>query len=46
MDSMTKPGNLGRNSLRHIKTFISAVFKLAKQQGYYMGGEPCPRHGD
>ena len=30
MDSMTKPGNLGRNSLRHIKTFISAVFKLAK----------------
>jgi hypothetical protein len=30
-------GNLGRNSLKHIKTFISAVFKLAKQQGYFIG---------
>jgi len=40
MDSMSKPGTLGRNSLRHIKTFISAVFKLAKQQGYYMGENP------
>jgi integrase len=40
MDSMSKPGALGRNSLRHIKTFIGAVFKLAKQQGYYMGENP------
>ena len=24
----------------HIKTFMSAVFKLAKQQGYYTGENP------
>ena len=35
-----KAGTLSRNSLKHIKTFISAVFKLAKQQGYYMGENP------
>ncbi len=23
--------------LKHIKTFVNAVFKLAKQQGYYEG---------
>jgi integrase len=40
LDSMAKPGKLGRNTLRHIKTFISAVFKLAKQQGYYLNENP------
>jgi hypothetical protein len=40
LDSMAKPGTLGRNTLRHIKTFISAVFKLARQQGYYLNENP------
>ncbi len=34
------PRTLGRNTLKHIKTFVSAVFKLAKQQGYYEGRTP------
>ena len=25
---------------KHVKTFLSAVFKLAKQQGYYRGENP------
>lgn len=41
LDAIAAPGTLGRNSLKHIKTFISAVFKLAKQQGYYSGENPA-----
>ena len=41
LDSIASPGTLGRNSLKHIKTFISAVFKLARQQGYYAGENPA-----
>jgi hypothetical protein len=44
LDLIAKPGTLGRNSLKHIKTFLSAVFKFAKRQGYYLGGEPGPRY--
>lgn len=40
LDAIATPGTLGRNSLKHIKTFLSAVFKLAKQQGYYSGENP------
>jgi integrase len=40
LDSVARPGKLGRNSLKHIKTFVSAVFKLAKQQGYNSGENP------
>ena len=40
LDAIAAPGKLGRNSLKHIKTFLSAVFKLAKQQGYYTGENP------
>jgi hypothetical protein len=40
LDSIAKPSTLGRNSLKHIKTFISAVFKMAKQQGYFTGENP------
>ncbi|MGC2110251.1 MAG: tyrosine-type recombinase/integrase [Candidatus Korobacteraceae bacterium] len=40
LDSMGKAGTLGRNSLKHIKSFMSAIFKLAKQQGYYGGENP------
>jgi hypothetical protein len=37
---------LSRNTLKHIKSTISGVFTLAKQQDYFQGGEPCPRHCD
>jgi integrase len=40
LDAIAAPGMLGRNSLKHIKTFLSSVFKLAKQQGYYQGENP------
>jgi len=41
LDAIAFPGTLGRNSLKHIKTFVSAIFKLAKQQGYYSGENPA-----
>ena len=40
LDAIAAPGKLARNSLKHIKTFLSGVFKLAKQQGYYQGENP------
>jgi len=40
LDAIASPGTLGRNTLKHIKTFLSAVFKLAKQQGYFSGENP------
>lgn len=40
LDSIARPQKLNRNSLKHIKAFLSAIFKLAKQQGYYQGENP------
>jgi integrase len=40
LDSIASLGTLGRNTLKHIKTFLSAIFKLAKQQGYFSGENP------
>jgi len=31
---------LSRNTLKHIKSVLSAIFKLAKQQGYFEGENP------
>ena len=39
-------GTLSRNTLKHVKSVVSGIFTLAKQQDYFQGGEPCPRHGD
>lgn len=33
---------LSRNTLKHIKSVISGIFTLAKQQDYFQGGKPCP----
>jgi integrase len=33
--------NLSRNSLKHIKSVVSAIFRLAKGQGYYRGENPA-----
>jgi integrase len=35
---------LSRNSLRHVKSIVSGIFTLAKQQDYFEGGEPIPRN--
>jgi integrase len=40
MDDIALPGQLGRHSLKHIKSSLSAIFKLAKQQGYFAGENP------
>jgi len=37
LDDIARPGELSRNSLRHIKSSLSGIFKFAKQQGYYDG---------
>lgn len=41
LDDIAKPGTLSSNSLRHIKSHISAVFSYAKQQGYFDGENPA-----
>lgn len=41
LDSIASSATLSRNTLKHIKTFVSGVFKLAKQQGYYSGENPA-----
>jgi hypothetical protein len=40
LDDIAAPGQLGRRSLQHIKSSLSAIFKLAKQQGYFAGEIP------
>jgi integrase len=40
LDDIAAPGLLGRRSLQHIKSSLSAIFKLAKQQGYFAGENP------
>jgi integrase len=41
LDDVAKPGALSSNSLRHIKSQISAIFSYAKQQGYFDGENPA-----
>ena len=40
MDEIALPGTLGRRSLQHIKCSLSAIFKVAKQQGFFVGENP------
>jgi integrase len=40
LDDTALPGVLSRRSLQHIKCCLSAIFKLAKQQGYFVGENP------
>jgi integrase len=40
LDDIARPGELSRNSLSHIKSSLSGIFKFAKQQGYYDGENP------
>jgi integrase len=40
LNSIGKDGKLSRNTLRHIKSVVSAIFTLAKQQDYFQGENP------
>jgi integrase len=40
LDEIALPGSLSRRTLQHIKCSVSAIFKLAKQQGYFAGENP------
>jgi integrase len=40
LDDIAHPGILGKRTLQHIKCSLSAIFKLAKQQGYFVGESP------
>lgn len=40
LDAMAKTERFNINSLKHIKSFLSGIFRLADQQGYYDGASP------
>jgi integrase len=40
LDDIAHPGVLSKRTLQHIKCSLSAIFKLAKQHGYYVGENP------
>jgi len=40
LDAMAKTDRFNINSLKHIKSFLSGIFRLADQQGYYEGANP------
>src|ERR1019366_5246952 len=40
LDAIGGTGKLSRNSLHHIKSVISGIFTLAKQQDYFQGENP------
>jgi hypothetical protein len=44
LEEIAVASDLGRRSLQHIKSSLSAIFRLAKQQGHFVGGEPRPRY--
>ena len=40
LDGMAKTERFNNNSMKHIKSFLSGIFRLADQQGYYEGANP------
>jgi len=40
LEAMAKTDRFNVNSLKHIKSFLSGIFRLADQQGYYEGANP------
>lgn len=40
LDSMARTGRFNKLSMKHIKAFLSGVFRLAIQQDYYAGENP------
>jgi integrase len=39
LDEVAATGRFNKNSMKHIKAFLSGVFKLALQRGYYAGNQ-------
>lgn len=40
LDEMARTDRFNSNSMKHIKSFLSGIFRLADQQGYYEGPNP------
>jgi integrase len=40
LNQVAAPGKLSRNTLKHVKSVISGIFALAKQQDYFQGENP------
>src|SRR2546425_3017910 len=40
LDSLARSGRLNINSLKHAKSFLSGVFRVALQLDFYMGANP------
>jgi integrase len=40
LDAMAKTERFNSNSMKHIKSFLSGIFRLADQQGYFEGANP------
>ena len=40
LDAMAKTDRFNTNSMKHIKSFLSGIFRLADQQGYFEGANP------
>ena len=40
LEALAKTNRFNINSLKHIKSFLSGIFRLAAQQGYYEGANP------
>jgi hypothetical protein len=45
LNDIGKDGKLSRNTLRHVKSVISAIFTLAKQQDYFQAEKRRTRYG-
>lgn len=41
LDAVAKTERFNINSLKHLKSFLSGIFRLADQQGYYEGANPA-----
>src|SRR5450755_3328126 len=41
LNAIAVTGNLSRNTLKHIKSVVSAIYTLAKQQDYFQGENPA-----
>ena len=40
LDAMAATERFGINSMKHVKSFLSGIFRLAAQQGYFDGSNP------
>jgi integrase len=40
LDAMAQTGRFNGHSMQHIKSFLSGIFRLADQQGYFEGANP------